>query len=269
MKKNNSAITFILLIISGSLFAQNPVTFIPPDPAKGGPAAAPVKTDTIITVIDAAKNYRRVVVLQNDIMVQDGCWIGKNKTGKWYNYSPTGLLINLAEYDNGVKSGIYMEFDKGGALVVQETYKNDKLDGEQKKYAFGPGGRILKSSYSYSNGNYNGTSTEYGDNGLIRSQIQYKDGKKHGTTKWYYTNGKIAMMQTYSNDMLNGPQKVYNQTGGVTSEGDYAQNMKSGIWSEFYDNGKLKSQGAYKADVKTGIWKYYDENGTVIKTETF
>ncbi|MBK7441550.1 MAG: hypothetical protein IPI65_08490 [Bacteroidetes bacterium] len=64
MKTIKPAITFLLLIISGALFAQNPVTFIPPDPAKGGPAAAPVKTDTIITVLDAAKNYRRVVVLQ-------------------------------------------------------------------------------------------------------------------------------------------------------------------------------------------------------------
>ncbi|MBK7441549.1 MAG: hypothetical protein IPI65_08485 [Bacteroidetes bacterium] len=69
---------------------------------------------------------------KNDIMVQDGLLDWKIKQETWYNYSPTGLLINLAEYDNGVKSGIYMEFDKGGALVAQEAYKNDKLDGEQK-----------------------------------------------------------------------------------------------------------------------------------------
>ncbi|MBK8344006.1 MAG: hypothetical protein IPL12_12225 [Bacteroidetes bacterium] len=37
MKTIKPTITILLLIISGALYAQNPVTFIPPDPAKGGP----------------------------------------------------------------------------------------------------------------------------------------------------------------------------------------------------------------------------------------
>ncbi len=269
MKKINIYLLLFIACISSNAIAQNLVTFIPPDPNKAKTPGQQLKIDTILTTIDVAKNYRRIVIVQNDVTVQDGYLIGNNKTGKWYNYSPTGTLINLAEYDNGIKSGLYLEFDNFGALVVQETYLNGKLDGEQKKYAAGPNSRILRSSSSYKNGLYHGTCTEFTETGTMRSQVQYKEGKKDGTTKWYYTNGKLAMFQTYQNDMLNGPQELYNQQGILTGEGDYLKNQKSGIWTEYFDSGKMKSKGSYLADKKTGVWNYYDETGSITKTETF
>ena len=268
--KNKLHLLFIcMLLITGRVVAQNQVTFIPPNPEKAPPPPPPAKMDTIVTMIDVSKNYRRVVILQNDITIQDGYYIGNTKTGKWYLYAPTGLIINIAEYENGVKNGVYLEFDKGGALVLQESYNMGKLDGEQKKYGFAQNTRVLKSSLSYKNGVYDGLNTEFTETGLVRNQTQYKEGKKHGTSRWYYNNGKMAMLQTYSNDMLNGPQKIYNQQGNVTSEGDNQNNQKSGVWTEYYDNGKIKSQGAYTADKQTGTWKYFDENGTLTRTETF
>lgn len=266
MKKSNLLLTFLLAFCSIS-YAQNLVTYLPPDPKTAPLAQAPI--DTIITVIDAAKNYKHIVLTQNNITIQDGYLLGNKKTGKWYNYAPTGVLINLSEYENDVKSGIYIEFDKSGAIAIQETYKNGQLDGEQKKYGSGPNGRILKSSFTYKNGQYHGTCTEFTDNGLIRSLVQYKEGKKDGETKWFYTSGKLAMQQTYSNNMLEGPQKVYNQQGILTSDGQYKAGLKNGNWTEYYDSGKMKSQGAYVDDKQVGKWSFFNEDGTISKTETF
>lgn len=269
MKKINIYLLLLFTCLLKTGFTQNLVTFIPPDPNKGKNAAQHLKIDTIYTVLDAAKNYRRMVIIQNEVTIQEGYLIGKLKTGKWLNYTATGTLINLAEYDNGVKSGIYMEFDNGGALILQESYLNNKLDGEQKKYGVGPGGRVLRSNYSFKNGSYHGTCTDYTESGTMRSQMQYNEGKKDGTTKWYYTNGKLAMFQTYQNDLLNGPQELYNQQGVLTGDGDYLKNLKSGVWTEYYDNGKMKAKGNYTDDVKSGLWNYYDESGALTKTETF
>jgi len=269
MKKFNNLLLLIFVMVSSNIIAQNLVTFIPPDPNKGKVPGQQVKIDTIITAIDASKNYSRIVIIQNDVTIQDGYLIGNNKTGKWYNYSPTGALISLAEYDNGIKSGVYLEFDNFGALLVQENYLNGKMEGEQKKYAAGPNSRILRSNFAYKNGVFHGTCTEFTETGTMRSQVQYKEGKKDGTTKWYYTNGKLAMFQTYQNNMLNGPQELYNQQGILTGEGDYLKNQKSGIWTEYYDNGKMKSKGSYQSDKQSGIWNYYNESGAVTKTETF
>ena len=263
MKTNNEFLFGILIVISQSLFAQNQVTFIPPE------ATPKIKIDTIVQVVDAAKNLKHFTILENDITTQDGYLMNNKKTGKWYIYYPNGVLLSMAEYDNGIKNGVYLECDKNGAVLVQENFKNDKLDGEQKKYFSAKTGRILKSSNSYKEGKFHGTCTEYSESGLIQSQVQYSNGKKDGATRWYFSNGKIAMEQFYSNEMLNGIQKIYNQQGILLSEGKFANNLKTGLWTEYYDSGKMKAQGNYTEDKKTGAWKLYDEAGNLSKTENF
>lgn len=267
--KINWFIICLTLSLTTNLTAQNLVTFIPPDPNKGGAIPANAKIDTIYTLIDAGKNYRKIQLVQNAITVTEGYLIGNNKTGKWFNYAPNGILINVVEYENNIKSGLYLEFDNSGAVAVQENYLNGKLNGEQKKYGVGPGGRMVKSIYNFKEGVFDGTCTEYAETGMMRSQMQYKAGKKDGTAKWYFSNGKLAMYQTYQNDMLNGPQEVYSQDGKLMSEGDYLNNLKSGVWTEYHENGIVKSKGNYDKDVKAGTWNYYDNTGKQINTENF
>ncbi len=256
---------FIILILFSThyLSAQNLVTHIPPEKTKTS------KIDTLITTLDATTNYKHIIILENDITIQDGYLIANKKTGKWFTYSSNGILLSFSEYENGMKNGIYLECDKNGAVVVQELYKNDRLEGEQKKYVSVKNVRILKGSYAYKNGVYHGTCTEYNEMGLPQSQAQYTLGKRDGFAKWYFSSGKLAMEQTYINDILTGPQKIFGQTGNLLSEGNFNNNLKTGLWTEYYDNGKMKSQGSFAKDAKTGAWKYYDESGNLNKTESF
>lgn len=265
MKKHNTSIPALaFLFFTGMILqAQNLVTYIPTEKTK------PVESDTVITVVDAAKGLKHLVVTENGITQMDGFLIGDKRTGKWFNYYPNGVLLSVAEYENGMKSGLYIECEKSGAVLVQEYYRNDQLNGEQKKYVTSKGVRIVKSIYNYSNGVYNGLCTDFTDMGTLQSQVQYANGKKNGTTKWYFSSGSLAMEQTYSNDMLNGEQKIYDQQGNLISTGTFSNNLKAGQWTEFYAGGKMKSQGTYSNDAKAGTWKYYDESGTLTKTENF
>lgn len=254
----------VLCSVHTQATAQNLVTFIPPDQSKMPP---PEQMDTIITIIDAATNHRRITILDHNIVVRDGYMIGDKKTGRWTEYTDTGVLLQLADYENDVKSGEYMEFDVNGSLEVIEHYKNGLLDGEQKRFVQGQKGRILKSAYAYKAGMLHGTCSEYTNDGKLQSQSTYVMGKKTGPASWFFSNGKLALTQVYEQDQLNGTQSVFNQQGILVSQGTFKNGMREGTWSEFYDSGKMKATGKYTQDKKTGTWTYYDESGVVTKTE--
>ncbi len=208
MKNNKYLVQIIFTLVSVlpiTLIAQNHVTFIPPD------NVPVIVVDTIIKVIDVKQDIKHITILQDNIVVRDGNLTKNKKSGKWFNYYPSGVLLSMVEYENDLKNGIYLECDNNGAVLVQEFFKNDKLDGEQKMYYGAKSGRILKSITNYKEGRFNGMCTLYTDNGLMQSQVEYTDGKKDGTTKWYFSNGSLAMEQNYSNDLLNGVQKIYNK----------------------------------------------------------
>ncbi len=262
-KMNKIIIAAAWVICMQDSFAQNIVS----------PVQSELNTetaiDTVIRVVDAAKAIKHFTVSENGIVQQDGYFTGDKKSGKWFNYYPNGVLLSVSEYENGMKNGIYIECEKSGAVVVQEYFKNDVLEGEQKKYSTSKNVRIVKSIYNFKNGVYDGLCTDFNDMGIRQAEILYAEGKKQGAAKWYFSNGSLAMEQMYASDLLQGPQKVYNLQGVVITEGVYSNNTKSGQWTEYYDNGGIKAQGNYTADVKSGTWKYYDEKGKVIKTENF
>ena len=262
MKTNRKFYLLIagLFFMSG-LFAQNQVTFLPPQKP-----AAPPDRDTIKLTVEGTDCFQ---VFENQIKVEEWCVKNGKRNGAWSVYFPNGVLLSMANYTDGKKNGLFIECEKSGAVLVQEYYKNDILDGEQRKYATVKNVRILKSVNNYKNGVLNGICIEYNDMGYVQSQTEYAMGIKNGISKWYFSNGRIAMEQTYQNNMLTGEQKVYNQAGILLTSGNYSNNLKNGTWTEYHDNGKMKSSGTYKNDAQCGDWKYYDTNGNLASTEKF
>lgn len=263
MKTSNKLLLVLtgIFLISG-LFAQNLVTFLPPEKP-----AAPPDRDTIKTIADAGAECFQV--FENQIKVEEWCMKNGKRNGTWSVYYPNGVLLSMAGYTDGKKNGLYIECEKSGAVLVQEYFKNDALDGEQRKYTTVKNVRILKTVNHYTNGVLNGICTEYTDMGYVQSQTEYAMGIKNGISKWYFSNGRLAMEQTYQNNMLNGPQMVYNQSGVMLTSGNYKNNLKDGAWTEYHENGKMKSSGMYKNDMQCGDWKYYDANGNLASTEKF
>ena len=57
------------------------------------------------------------------------------KYGVWITYYPTGYINKVEEFHQGKRNGVFIEFDNKGTITSQATYKEDKLDGVNKKYA--------------------------------------------------------------------------------------------------------------------------------------
>lgn len=261
MKTNPKFYSLICgLIFISELFSQNLVTFLPPEKPN-----APPERDTI--QLKTEQGLDCFQVFENKIKVEEWCIKNGKRNGTWTIYYPNGVLLSTAEFIDGKKNGLYIECEKSGAVLVQEYFKNDVLDGEQRKYVTVKNVRILKTVNNYKNGVLNGMCTEYTDMGYVQSQTEYAMGIKNGISRWYFSNGRLAMEQTYQNNMLNGAQQVYNQAGVLLTSGNFKNNLKEGAWTEYHENGKIKSSGNYKNDAPCGDWKYYDLNGNLASTE--
>lgn len=255
---------FFLLL--GSLTFYSVITFAQTPPQQEQPGVGK-QSDTVIQMIDKASGYAYWKIYNGVYVSEEGHMLGGKKTGDWLTYYPNGVLLALIQYENGMKNGIYIECEKSGAVEVQEFYRNDLLDGEQRQYFTSKNVRILKSTREFKNGLLDGVSTEYNDMGVKQSAVTYAEGKKDGTATWYFSTGQLAMEQHYKADSLSGQQTIYNVQGIVVSQGNYVDNKKEGEWLEYNDNATLKSEGRYTDNRKTGEWKYYDGNGKLIKTE--
>jgi antitoxin component YwqK of YwqJK toxin-antitoxin module len=113
------------------------------------------------------------------------------------------------------------------------------------------------------NGEKNGKSKEYYDNGQLKFEGEYLDGKKNGKSKEYYDNGRLKFEGEYLNGKRwngyilsntnknfkfvikngNGKIKVYNNKGELIFEGDYINGVKKG--KEYNYNNKLIFEGEY------------------------
>lgn len=71
-----------------------------------------------------------------------------------------------------------------------------------------------------------------------KRSANYRDGNLEGSSTWYAENGKVLKEFLYKNDALNGPATYYDADGNIASEGVYRNDLKHGIWN-YYENGKL------------------------------
>ncbi|MGZ3862805.1 MAG: toxin-antitoxin system YwqK family antitoxin [Bacteroidia bacterium] len=59
------------------------------------------------------------------------------KSGKWTNWFETGKIKEVVYWKNGEKSGKYRIYDPLGNLLVESTFKHDKLNGKLKTFKNG------------------------------------------------------------------------------------------------------------------------------------
>ncbi|UKN01406.1 hypothetical protein K6119_16895 [Paracrocinitomix mangrovi] len=164
---------------------------------------------------------------------------GKTTRSKMYHES--GYLMALGKYVNEQKDSIWVYFDDKGRISYQETYKNDKLNG-QKVYFYAPkDGQYPVSRYEYyKDGVLDGEFKEFHQNMQIKAKGQYKDGNLHGAIVYYYSNGKIMKTCNYKYAVKHGPWAFYNESGQL-------------VGTKMYWEGKLME--GKQVDEKMAIWK--------------
>jgi len=127
-------------------------------------------------------------------------------------FSKEGLLQSKGKMMEKLRIGKWIFYHKDGkTIMLEEFYKNGKLNGESKVY------------YA---------------NGKLTEVLHYTNGKLNGNYKRYSIRGFLYQDLTYVNDILNGPATFYNRkTGKILSKGIFKNNKRIGSWKH-YENGK-------------------------------
>lgn len=227
---------------------------------------------------DSYKSFYSNATLERENTFENG------KIKKSNNYFLNGKKSSEALYNENEELDTYSYFDMNGNLYFEEKYKGGELkSGLQysSKNAKPTSINLTKSAFEMSN--FEGKllvsgrfekgkkSNEWIHNfgsGTLRIKEFYRNGNQDGLSTDYYENGLVNSIKNYSNDTINGTYEVY-ENGVLDRTFSYAKGNQNGPFTTFYSDGSLKTEG-YFIDGDLNFYKnIYWQNGTVARKEKF
>ncbi len=192
-------------------------------------------------------------------------------------YYPNGKLQLVGGNDNGLKNGIFREYDQNGEIINGYIYEKDTVLAEgiisgdgvyQGDWSYFYKTGEIKSKGAYSNGKKEGKWTYYFKNGKKEQEGSYKENKLKGDWIWFYQNGQVRRTEFYNRkELLEGTVNEYDSLGNEMTRGDYYDGKREGDW--FYHVGDFKEVGAYTLGMENGVWNYYYLNGKLAFTGAY
>ena len=85
---------------------------------------------------------------------------------------------------------------------------------------------------------------EYWDNGKLKSESHYKDGNLDGRTTEWYEDGEVKSVGYYDNDKLEAKREFWDNSE-LKSASNYKDGKLNGKKTEWYEDGKVKSVNYY------------------------
>ena len=59
---------------------------------------------------------------QTNQLIEEGCFYGQEKNGKWISYHDNGQIKTITNYQHGILGGDYMRFSKRGKMLEKTLY---------------------------------------------------------------------------------------------------------------------------------------------------
>jgi antitoxin component YwqK of YwqJK toxin-antitoxin module len=224
-------------------------------------AASDVKLPDSVNRLDSQGRKNGYWIEKQGEMTLKGEYASNSKIKNWVSYYPNNIIYKIEYFNNGVKDGISIQFDRKGKMTLVEYFKNGLSHGQTVYYGQFSETPLSETDYAY--GKKNGLFRQFYDNGKIQEESYFKDDLKNGFSKWFSKSGRMIATYHYLNGSFDGIQKTYYENDSVQSIYYYKDNKLSGESKEFYRNGKIKVTGKYVAGEKDGPWTEYDELGKV------
>ncbi|MGB0891385.1 MAG: toxin-antitoxin system YwqK family antitoxin [Flavobacteriaceae bacterium] len=118
----------------------------------------------------------------------EGKMIGRERSGKWKYYFPTGKIFSEEFYKNGKLDGEIKNYYSNGKLTSISNYIQGKKNGAFKKFS---NEGVLIEQVLYKNDVLEGLAKYFDLKGNIKETGEYKAGKRFG--KWeYYIDGEVV-----------------------------------------------------------------------------
>ena len=174
--------------------------------------------------------------------------------GKATYYTNRGDLLSEGVYNNGLKVGLWRNYDRGvGTLISEINYKEGTPNGKFTRY--------------YQNGN------------LSKRGIQYtvNNGSVHyvfdGMFEEFYSEGALSQITNYDMGKRSGSFQSYHKSGVIKQKGDYVNNLKTGEWVYFDSDGdtisiisfKIVKKNGADISVKQGVEKHWKNKMLISK----
>jgi antitoxin component YwqK of YwqJK toxin-antitoxin module len=185
--------------------------------------------------------------------------------------------------EKGSKNGKYKNYDREGHLILDGSFLNGKLEGDNTAYY--PNGAV-EHRFTYKDGKKSGVNLEYHSNGktrvketaalkgieitqltydeneLLVSEKKFRNEKPHGTWTFYFEGTKkIKRKESYENGKLSGTRYTYFSNGKLATEEIFKFNLLAGPFKTYYEDGTRESEGEYRSNRRHGLFTGYHANG--------
>ena len=111
-----------------------------------------------------------------------------------------GTLLETHEIDDGVVSGLVLQYSSDGNLGSRFTIKNGQKHGEE--ILFYPTVGKKKMAVEWYEDEIHGKVKTWYPNGTMESERDLYNNKKHGNALAWYRDGNLMMMEEYEHDTL-------------------------------------------------------------------
>lgn len=189
------------------------------------------------------------------------------KVKNWIGYYPSNLIYKIEYFNNGLKDGISIQFDRKGKISLVENFRNGLEHGQTIYYSQFNESPVSETEYSF--GKKNGLYRQYYDNAKIQEESMFKDNMKNGLSRWNNKNGQRIAEYNYKDGNFDGLQKTFYENDSLQSTSNYKNNKLFGESKEYYRNGMVKTSGNYLNGQKEGAWTDYNELGRAEKVTKF
>ncbi len=174
-------------------------------------------------------------------------------------YYPNGVLRCRAPYSMGnLVDGTVPVFSEDGSLYRLDRWEN----GHCKVFA----GNILRGEFSMFNGNEEGETCWYNEDGSLSETYFKKDGKYHGKRRFFDAHGRMREEIPYENGVINGNRVMFQKNGKVSVCRSYVNGEIEGESKTYDSQGVLRHLVCYKNGKEDGKEIQYYSDGSVAKS---
>lgn len=213
------------------------------------------RNDTLVKVAelwDATGRQRK-----KEYEVRDGVKNGLYR--EWYDYSTVEKLTG--SYRNGLREGLFTEFNTAGKKKLSYTYVAGVLQGERCDYD--ANGKIETRGY-LKNSVYDSTFTEYYETGEKAWEGRCRNGLFEGEFTAYYKTGIAKEKGFYSNDVREGTVYGFATDGRKQFSAGYKNGMLHGLYLEYHENGNVFISQQFLNDTFAAAPTFFNEKGKPI-----
>lgn len=180
-----------IFIIAIVLFAALPACKQPQSSNAGGIDL----TKFEITAVPGTELQRAVRVGEDGRLKEVGLLRNGKRDGAWVTYFDDKEVPQIvANFVKDKYYGVYMEYSKQGQITLLCNYENNQLEGKFARYRLG---RTTEEG-AYRKGKLHGNYKKYYDGkSIVQQEAIYADGELDGKTFFYDEQGGVIMQYTY------------------------------------------------------------------------